>query len=285
MNKQKLKEDFIQKAKKVHGDKYDYSKVDYVNNKTKVLIKCKQCGKWFEVRPDNHINKRSGCPICSKKSRYQKDNKLFIKKLNDIFGGKYDYSKVKYINENTKICIICPIHGEFLRLPSELLKGLGCQKCQVNYSKTKEEIYHLLKEKYFEFDFDVTNYENSKSNIIVFDDLGFKHSVSLQTLLTSRWYPQKIESTEELKYKLQEKFGDYYCYDKVEFTNRNNPITLIVKKTNKELTHPYSYFFALKHPVSIIREKMTTEKFIKEAKKIHGDKYDYSKVKYINEKN
>ena len=58
----------------------------------------------------------------------------FIKRVREIHGDKYDYSKVKYVNNRTKICIICPIHGEFWQTPSQHLQGRGCIEC----GKTKQ---------------------------------------------------------------------------------------------------------------------------------------------------
>ena len=90
------KEDFIERAKKVHGDKYDYSKVEYVNAHTKVIITCPIHGD-FEQLPCNHI-KGVGCNLC------YKDNKVtnletFIEKSIKKHGDKYDYSKVEIDNK------------------------------------------------------------------------------------------------------------------------------------------------------------------------------------------
>ena len=135
-------ESFIQKAKQIHGDKYDYSKVDYVNNKTKVLITCKVCGAEFWQAPDNHL-KGCGCPEC----RYIEQRlttEQFIEKAKQVHGDKYDYSKVDYKNCSTKVCIICPKHGEFWQIPSIHLSGKGCPEC--NTSKGEERIKKFLDE-------------------------------------------------------------------------------------------------------------------------------------------
>ena len=91
------------------GDKYDYSKVKYVNSYTKVCIICKEHGEFWQT-PGSHLN-GSGCKKCSIKlnSNKRKSND-FIERAKDIHMDKYDYSKVEYINCDTKVCIICPIH-------------------------------------------------------------------------------------------------------------------------------------------------------------------------------
>ena len=107
--------EFIEKAKRIHGDKYDYSKVKYVNNRTKVCIICPEHGEFWQ-RPTSHL-KGCICYRCSQKAKAKKQKKSstneFIEKAKKIHGDKYDYSKVEYINAKTKVCIICPEHGEF----------------------------------------------------------------------------------------------------------------------------------------------------------------------------
>ena len=119
-------EDFLTESRKVHGDKYDYSKVVFVNKTTKVCIICPEHGEFWQT-PTKHINGQQGCPKCNYggKSKHEK----FIEKAKMIHGDKYDYSKVKYINCNTRVCIICPEHGEFWQTPTKHLIGRGCKLC------------------------------------------------------------------------------------------------------------------------------------------------------------
>lgn len=134
---------FIEKARQVHGDKYDYSKVDYTNNYTNVCIICPKHGE-FNARPSNHLNGQ-GCPICGRISASEKLRKKtsdFIEAAKKIHGNKYDYSKVEYVNNETKICIICPEHGEFWQIPSAHLRGQGCPDC--NNSTLEKEVYKIL---------------------------------------------------------------------------------------------------------------------------------------------
>ena len=125
---------FIKEAKKIHGDKYDYSKVNYINSHTKVCIICKEHGEFWQLAT-NHLRGK-GCPMCKKNtiSNKLKSNKEeFIKKAKKIHGNKYDYSKIEYINNTTKVCIICPKHGEFWQTPNAHLKGKGCKSCRESH--------------------------------------------------------------------------------------------------------------------------------------------------------
>lgn len=132
------KEDFIKKAILKHGNKYDYSKVEYTNAQTKVVIICPKHGE-FSTTPNNHLRKEKGkrvylgnCPKCAEESRAKKRSlglKGFIERAKSIHGEKYDYSLVEYRNINTKVKIICPVHGIFEQKPSEHLSGCGCSWC------------------------------------------------------------------------------------------------------------------------------------------------------------
>lgn len=119
------RDSFIEKAKKVHGDKYDYSKVNYVGAESKVCIICPKHGEFWQT-PHRHL-RGDRCPMCSKRARLNTEE--FIRRAKEIHGNKYDYSKVEYVNNNTKVCIICPEHGEFWQKPSSHLIGNGCPIC------------------------------------------------------------------------------------------------------------------------------------------------------------
>jgi very-short-patch-repair endonuclease len=126
---------FIEKAIKVHGNKYNYDKVNYINNKTKVIILCSKHGS-FEQTPLTHIYFKSGCPECSK---YKKLTSItFIERCRSTHYGKYDYTYVDYKNMHTKIIIICPTHGEFSQTPLNHLK-YGCKRCTYDLKKKNWE--------------------------------------------------------------------------------------------------------------------------------------------------
>lgn len=141
---QSSREEFIWKAKKVHENKYDYSKVEYINSQTKTCIICPIHGEFWQI-PNNHL-KGEGCPKCSCEKTHltqTKTNTDFIEGARKIHGDKYDYSKVEYKNNKTKVCIICPTHGEFWQIPSSHLNGRGCPCC--NESHLECEIEEFLK--------------------------------------------------------------------------------------------------------------------------------------------
>jgi hypothetical protein len=124
-------EHFIEKAKIVHGDKYDYSGINYINAQTKITILCREHGN-FEQLPLNHLKGNQ----CYKCSNIIKTNEDFIKKANIIHNNIYNYDKTVYISTRKKIIITCKTHGDFEQAPNDHINGCGCQKCPIgNYSK------------------------------------------------------------------------------------------------------------------------------------------------------
>lgn len=147
MKRSNLKE-FLEKVRKIHGDKYDYSKVEYKNSQTKVIIICPIHGE-FQIIPDSLLRGR-GCPLCGIK-RTQMKNRMkqdvFLERAKKIQENKYDYSKVEYINTDTKVCIICPEHGEFWQTPHHHLNGVGCPLCGIN-NISENKLYRKIHEVY-----------------------------------------------------------------------------------------------------------------------------------------
>ena len=145
---------FIEKAKKIYGDKYDYSKLIYNGAKNKVCIICHEKDEFgnehgeFWQEANSHLSNH-GCPKCGKKFL---DKNRFIQRSKKIHSDKYDYSKVEYVNNKTKVCIICHEkdefgneHGEFWQNPTgHIDKKAGCPKCSKNHRYTTEEFLNKL---------------------------------------------------------------------------------------------------------------------------------------------
>lgn len=135
---------FVSRCKIKHGDKYDYSLVNYTTCNKKVNIICKIHGNFLQS-PNHHLN-GSNCPKCV--NRDIVDTNRFIEKSNIIHGNKYNYSKVEYINNYSHIIIICPIHGEFLQTPNSHVCKSGCPTCKTDKLieiNTKSDKYYIDK--------------------------------------------------------------------------------------------------------------------------------------------
>jgi hypothetical protein len=169
----------LQQFQLIHHNKYDYSLVNYINNETNIKIICPIHGI-FEQNPKNHKN-GSECPKCSILTKSNKQSKSvdeLITQFKEIHQEKYDYSKVNYINNRSKIIITCKTHGDFNILPYHHLAGTGCSKCANNYNKSNDEFIiecsNIHNNKY---DYSLTNHINNKTKVII---LCKKHGEFLQ---------------------------------------------------------------------------------------------------------
>jgi hypothetical protein len=175
MSKKVTLEEFIERAKKVHGDKYDYSRVLYNGMHDKICIICPIHGEFWQT-PANHLSGK-GCPECGSISRWDTKGRItteeFIKKAIKIHGDKYDYSKVNYIDAHTKVCIICPIHGEFWQTPNNHLTKYGCKKCAMdalnsNKPRSTEEFIKIAKKLHGnKYDYSKVEYKNCKTKVCI----------------------------------------------------------------------------------------------------------------------
>jgi len=139
-NVRKTNTEFISAAKKIHGEKYDYSLVNYKSGNYKVKIICPIHDE-FEQIPSHHLNGHG----CSKCSNDVKSKEYFISKSKSIHGNYYDYSLVEFINTKKIVKIICPKHGIFEQRPSHHYNGSGCPICRE--SKGERDIRLFLTNK------------------------------------------------------------------------------------------------------------------------------------------
>lgn len=153
----KIKEDW----ERIHKNKYDYSLVEYVNNKTKVKIICPEHGE-FKVSPSHHLN-GTGCSKCS--LNYRKGNDEYIKECSIIHNNKYDYTLTKFKNNKSNILVICPEHGQFNQNAGHHLYGSGCPSCK--QSTGEREIQKIL-------DINNINYQKEKKFDDCLSNLGYK---------------------------------------------------------------------------------------------------------------
>lgn len=231
--KRKTTDEFIEDAKRIHQDTYDYSKVAYINNQTKIIIICKVHGQFLQA-PSHHLLGKN-CALC--KGNKKKTTQEFIEDSKKIHKDTYDYSKVKYINNQTKVIITCLEHGDFLQCPSShIYKKSGCPICA-----TKHRINKVKK--------------------------------------TQEEFIEQANTIHKNK----------YIYSKVEYINSLKKVTILCKIHGAFFQNPSNHLEGKgcrKCSINKLatNKRKTKEKFIKEANNIHKNLYDYSKIKYKNNK-
>jgi len=211
----------------------DYSKVEYVDKNTKVIIGCPKHGE-FLVNPKYFLWSKPECPFCAKDSYNENKKESFIIKAKKVHKDKYDYSKVIYNGIDEKVCIICPKHGDFIQKINNHLMGAGCPKCG------NEAIGNT-----------------------------------------------KRMTKEEFVRKSRELYGWKFDYSKVEYKGTEKKVCIICPKHGEFWQTPHSHLAKNGcHKCNMEEEgygrRLTLDEFKKKAQEVHGNMYDYSKVKYIN---
>lgn len=160
---------FIARAHRKHGDRYDYSQVEYVTNETKVIIQCQDHGP-FTQEPRHHIS-GAGCPYCKSAATIRRlihDTTQFIQQARIVHGDTYDYSRVNYQRAALKVEIICKAHGPFWQTPNNhLSRRSGCPKCAGKFLTTPEFIDKAREVHGDRFSYEHTNYQTIKGNVII----------------------------------------------------------------------------------------------------------------------
>ena len=259
---------FIKESKKIHGDKYDYSLVDYKKAKEKVKIICQKHGI-FEQTPNKH-KLGCGCPLCANNIRYE--TKDFIEKALIVHNNKYDYSKVRYINRDNKVEIGCKIHGYFFQNPYEHINGKGCQKCGYDTSRDKQQLDRdifieraiIIHDK--KYDYSNIKYNNLHDNInIICKKHGIFQQSAKKHLEGQGCRKCSYQGTSKLELGVSNWISKYV---EININNRN----LI----NKELD---IYIPSKRVAIEINGLYWHSEKFI--DKNYHLDKFDLCKEKNI----
>lgn len=226
----------------------------------------------------------------------------FIKKAQAVHGDRYDYSKVKYVDSQTKVCIICKEHGEFWQRPSHHINGHGCAKCSsdVNAANMRKWTEKRCREV-------ASGYTEMKAFRIESKD-AYNAALKHNWLKDYSWLTYKIDvsrkskqrhfySQEDIIERLRSLFGNRYSYEKVVYRAMKVPITLVChEKDSNGIEHgdfsmrPDNIFSSKQGCPKCwndrrgINQRMTRDEFIARAKVIHGNKYEYHKVDYVTTK-
>jgi len=194
MPSKKTTEQFINDAQKIHGYEYDYSRVDYKHNKSKVILTHIKCGFEFPQYPADHLN-GSGCPKCS--GNTLKTTEQFINDAKKVHGDKYDYSKVDYKNTHSNVILKHIKCGfEFPQMPSTHLRGSGCPNCSIINNgkrclKTDEQFITDAKNIHgYEYDYSQVEYNGAFSNVTLTHICGFEFEQTPHNHLAGQGCPK-----------------------------------------------------------------------------------------------
>lgn len=287
MPRKRTREDFIERARAIHGDKYDYSKVVYKGVHEKVCIICPKHGEFWQ-EPNNHISRRSTCPKCSYEmiaDKNRSNTETFIKKARKVHGNKYDYSLVEYEHNEKPVRIICPIHGEFLQSPHIHLGGSICPKCANLYSPTTEEFITASKAIFGDkYDYSKTVYKSNKKKLCIICPEHGEFWITPNNHLghhvgCSRCTGYYDLTLEEFIEEANKRFDNKYDYSRVIWKGFQKKVEIICPEHGVFIQTPMAHLKSLGCGKCSGRY-MDQEYFIQKANIIHNNKYDYSKVEY-----
>lgn len=211
------RDEFIEKAKLIQDKDYDFSKVEYVNNKTKVCIACPQHGE-FWVRPNDFLSGHmcKGCGIEKRAKFRAKTTDDFVEEAKKIF-PQYDFSLVNYKNAYTHVNVVCPIHGVFSIKPLHLLHGHGCKKCgQISghdkQRKTTEEFIAEAKKVHGDkYNYSKVVYVNRDTKVCIICPIHGEFWQTPHSHLNKQGCPYCSES------KLEKEMTDFLTSKKISF--------------------------------------------------------------------
>jgi Zn finger protein HypA/HybF involved in hydrogenase expression len=219
--------DFVSKARKIHGEKYDYRSVRYTRSADKVTIICPKHGKWRQT-PNNHLH-GFGCEKCGKdrlRIAFADDLVSFVKKARKIHGEKFEYPS-QYVNQNTPIEIKCAIHGIFIQRPTTHIKSsFGCPKCAL--------------------------------------DNPIK-----ATLLSHEQFVQKAKKVHGSKYSYPDRYKKSLQHIQIKCPKHG-----LFKQTPNNHLHGHGCKFCQAEDAAA-RVRLSHDQFLKRARKIHGNKFEY----------
>ena len=271
--------EFLARARQLYGDKYDYSKVDFLNSSTKICIVCPEHGD-FWITPSNFLQGHK-CPACSNRQRITKE--VFISRSEKIHNKRYDYSKIDFKNASGKVCIICPIHGEFWQIAKYHMQGNGCPKCFATPKSTTEEFIEKSQKIYGnKYDYSKVIYEGNKNKVCIICRKHGEFWMSPNNHLRGHecpvCYGTPKHTNEEFLQKAREVHGDKYDYSKVRYDGLHKKVCIICPKHGEFWQSAGSHINGNGCSKCSGRAKITLEDFISRSEKIHDGKYDYSKV-------
>jgi hypothetical protein len=286
MGRRKTTSEFIQEAQTIHNGLYDYSKVEYINGREKVLIIDPEYGEFWQI-PGNHLKgfgnpKRSGLK--------KKTTEEFIKEAQGVHGDLYDYSEVEYQNNSAKVYIIDPEYGGFWQVPTSHLIGRGSPIRNGGIKFTTADFIRKSREVHGDlYDYSKVDYENAHIKVLIIDPEYGEFWQAPKHHLNGSNNPARVggvaDTQQDFIRKAKEVHGDLYDYSLVKYVNSLTNVKIIDPEYGAFKQSPSSHLIGSDSPwradlATRQKQRLSREEFIERASNIHNNLYDYSKVDY-----
>lgn len=297
-------DEFLEKARKTHGNAYCYDKVIYCGVKQKITITCKEHGD-FEQQAFAHINGRK-CPACGAKDKGKKNRNTqveFIAAVKERYGDKFDLSKTEYVGLKKNVVVTCREHGEFTTSAGSFLNSkIGCPKCALESQGLKrriekdEYVKQLVETHGDRFEYGEILREKGGPFIQVKckDHGWFKASINnlrhgagcKKCYHNSRVGIYKV-ATDEFVAKAIAVHGDKYDYSRVEYKGANKKVKIVCNEHGEFLQNARSHIAGQGcrkcwNAMAGVKSRLSQSEFLERAEQKHGKKYDLSKAEYVS---
>jgi hypothetical protein len=299
-------EEWVQKAKALWGDTYDYSQVEYVYAKIKVRVICPEHGPW-DCKPDLHTSKRHmrGCPVCggSKRKSYEE----FLKDARRVHGNRYEYPKFEYKNSKAPVGIVCEKHGRFEQSPdSHINHRSGCPLCA---DEERSESSLLSEHEYLRRLEEACHNNDTTVELVPGSYKGMNRPAQVECSKHGLQRPRRASSvilgthacidcalenqnnlqysTESFREMLLVKFNSEYEIGDFEYEGKETLITMACPKPGHgEFTKRAGDFYknvGCPKCRRVVGLQQRFEAWKREAAEIHEGRYDYSRVDYTDQ--
>ena len=312
-------EKFLEKVVKVHGDKFDYSKVEYIDGRTPVTLICREHGEFYPW--PSTLLRSSGCKKCNvrtaKKTVIEKAKQQFIEKAISIHGGKYDFSSFDYQRSDIKSTVICPSHGGFEAKPNNILSGKGCPMCGRENTaralsgrkilKNKDKLLSLT-EAFIKkataahdgkYNYSKATYVNTETKLIIIcpehgefaqrAGLHLKGAGCKKCADIAKGRKRAEGAGRTFVERAHNIHNNRYSYEKAVYVRTSDKVIITCPTHGNFNQTPNAHLGGAGCPHCGTERmadacRIDTPEFIRRARAIHGDYYDYTKVNYIGNK-
>lgn len=278
-------DEFVAKAKAVHGDRYDYSDSRFKGISKKVQIICRTHGP-FETVARNHLAGRH-CLKCSGKARLTTAE--FIENARQVHGDRYDYTRVEYRNNSTKVEVICREHGPFMVQPNNhLQRRSGCPSCSGCKRTTREDFIARARAAHGDkYDYSKVEYVGVDTKVAIicpehgeFEQVAFDHMKGRGCVKCGieKSSAASRRTLDEFIRRARARHGDRFDYSRAKYINSTTLLEIVCPEHGPFWQTPTGHIESTGCPACATTARVTTEEFIRRARAVHGDRYDYSRT-------
>ncbi|MFF8917469.1 hypothetical protein ACF08M_30215 [Streptomyces sp. NPDC015032] len=274
---------WIEKARVIHGDRFGYERVDYVDSRTTVSVRCPDHG-FFDVLPTVHVRAAGGCPPCAGRGITTAE---FVARAIDVHGDRYDYSRARYMGRHSDVEIICGIHGSFWQTPGNHVgQKSGCLDCSGKRRFTTAGWIEKARAVHGDrYDYSQVVYVDAKTKVLIVcpEHGAFEQYPSNHVSLgqgCSDCVGLYSPTTEEWVAQARAVHGDKFGYDSVVYVNSWTDVVIRCFVHGNFEQAPTNHVHQKQGCPRCAGKGITTFEWIERAKAVHGNRYDYSQAEY-----